>query len=222
MGKMITFSRPDGKECAGYYSEPPGQGSAPGIVVIQEWWGLNEDIRRVADRVAGAGYRALAPDLYRGRVTLEAAEAAHLMDGLDFQDAATEDIRGAVQHLRLDSAKVATIGFCLGGALAILTGIHVPENNAVVCWYGIPPEGTGDPASISVPVQGHFALEDSYFTPAQVDALEAELKKGGVRYEFFRYPANHAFGNETAPNYDPEAARIAWQRSFDFLARYCK
>ena len=222
MGEKITFKRPDGKDCHGYYAKPAAGGKAPGIVVIQEWWGLNDQIKGVADRLAAAGYRALVPDLYRGKVTLEAAEATHLMTGLDFKDAATQDVRGAAQHLKQDSAKVGTIGFCMGGALTILTAMYVPEADAVSCWYGVPPPEAGDPSKIRIPVQGHFALQDEFFTPAAVDALEAKLKAGKVTHEFYRYDAHHAFGNESGQHYDAAAAKLAWQRSLDFLARQLK
>src|SRR6266849_56097 len=116
MGQTISFKRPDGQSVQGYLAEPAG-GSGPGVVVIQEWWGLNAQIKGVADKVAAAGYRALVPDLYRGKSTVEAKEAEHLMKGLNFGDAAGQDIRGAVQFLKKDSPKVGVTGFCMGGAL---------------------------------------------------------------------------------------------------------
>jgi carboxymethylenebutenolidase len=222
MGETLTFKRPDGGDCAGYYARLDAGDDVPGVVVIQEWWGVNEHIRGVADRLAANGYRALVPDIYRGKVTVEAAEAAHLMGALDFKDAATQDLRGAVQYLKQNSRKVAAIGFCMGGALSILVAIHVPEVDAVSCWYGVPPPEAGDPRTIRIPVQGHFALKDQHFPTAVVDALEAKLKQGGVRHDFHRYQANHAFANETAPYYDHEAAELAWQRSLVFLAMHCK
>jgi carboxymethylenebutenolidase len=109
---------------------------------------------------------------------------------------------------------------CMGGALSILAAIHVPEVDAVSCWYGVPPPEAGDPRSIRVPLQGHWALRDAYFPPAMVDALEASLRQGGVRYEFHRYEADHAFAHEGAPYYDRTAAELAWQRSLDFLAKH--
>lgn len=222
MGEHVTFKRPDGKECKGYLAQPAGGGKAPGMVVIQEWWGLNDQIKGVADRLAAAGYRALVPDLYRGKVTLDAAEANHLMTGLDFKDAATQDVRGAAQHLKQASAKVGVIGFCMGGALTVLAAMHAPEVDAASSWYGVPPPEAGDPAKIRIPVQGHFALKDQFFTPASVDALEAKLKAGKVAHEFHRYDADHAFGNETGQHYDAQAAKLAWQRSIDFLAKHLK
>src|SRR5262247_4257865 len=97
---MINIKRPDGKECSGFYAEPAGGKTAPGIVVIQEWWGLNDQIKGVADKLAKAGYRALVPDLYRGKIALAANEAEHLMTNLNFGDAAGQDVRGAAQHLK--------------------------------------------------------------------------------------------------------------------------
>ena len=139
MGHMVTFQRPDGKDVQGYLAEPAQPDGAPAVVVIQEWWGLNAQIRGVAERLAQAGYLALVPDLYRGRMTLEEAEAHHLMTGLDFGDAASQDIRGAVQHLKTRAAKVGVSGFCMGGALALLALTQAPEIDAAVVWYGCPP-----------------------------------------------------------------------------------
>src|SRR5512137_770545 len=111
MGKTISYKRPDGQSVAGYLAEPAQAAGAPGIVVIQEWWGLNDQIKGVADQLVQQGYRVLVPDLYQGEVTVEAAEAEHLMTNLDFGDAATQTIRGAVQHLKTTSPKVAVLGY---------------------------------------------------------------------------------------------------------------
>lgn len=222
MGGMIVFKRPDGKDCSGYHVAPAQGNGVPGVVVIQEWWGLNDQTKGVAARLAQAGYRVLVPDLYRGKVTVEAAEAAHMMGDLDFGDAATQDIRGAVQHLKGICPKVGVMGFCMGGALSILAAVHVREADAVVCWYGVPPASAADVRTIKVPLQGHFALDDEFFPPAQVDELENRLREGRVSYEFYRYQARHAFGNETIANYDPAAAKLAWQRTLDFLARHLR
>jgi carboxymethylenebutenolidase len=222
MGRTVTFKRPDGKECKGYYETASSTKGAPGMVVIQEWWGLNDQIKGVADRLAEAGYRTLVPDLYRGKVTLEAAEAEHFMGDLNFKDAATQDIRGAVQYLKSETPKTGVIGFCMGGVLSVLAAVYVKEADAAVSWYGLPPEDAADVTAIKIPFQGHFALKDPYFTPAQVDGFEAQLKKGHVAYEIYRYQADHAFGNETGERYDPEAAKLAWQRSVDFLGKCLK
>lgn len=233
MGEKITLKRPDGKDSSGYYVAPRGSERAPGVVVVQEWWGLNDQIKGVADRLAGEGYRVLVPDLYRGKITVEEAEAEHMMNNLDFADAATQDVRGAVQHLKRTSPRVAVIGFCMGGALSILAAVHVREADAVVCWYGVPPEEAADTRTIKVPLQGHFAEHDEFFPAEQVRALEKRLKEGGVNYEFHWYDAHHAFGNEMleggdpstsklADHYDPEAAKLAWQRTSSFLTKQIK
>src|SRR3954462_2140349 len=131
MGKMVEFKRPDGKSVNGYLAEPQAGSKAPAMVVIQEWWGMQDQIKGVADKLAKQGYRALVPDLYRGKVALEANEAKHLMEGLNFGDAAGQDIRGAVQYLKNSgSAKVGVTGFCMGGALTVLSAVNVPEMDA--------------------------------------------------------------------------------------------
>ena len=225
---QITFTRPDGKECSGFYVEPKAGKNAPGIVVIQEWWGLNDQIKGVAQRYADQGYRALVPDLYRGQKTVEAKEAEHLMGGLNFGDAAGQDIRGAVQYLKQTSAKVGVVGYCMGGALTLLSAVFVPEADAAVAWYGFPPLEYIDASKITAPLMGHFATEDQFFPIAQVDALEAKLKAASVHYTFHRYKATHAFANETHENsplplkYDPAAADTAWQRTVEFFATHLR
>ena len=230
MGKSINFKRPDGKEVAGYLAEPTAGSNAPGMVVIQEWWGLNDQIKGVADKMAAAGYRALVPDLYRGKVALAANEAEHLMNALDFGDAAGQDVRGALQYLKASgSAKAGVTGFCMGGALTMLSVANVPETDAGVAWYGYPPLEYIDASKIKVPVMGHWATEDAAFPIAKVDTLEKMLGDAKVKFEFHRYNAKHAFANETADSknlpmikYDPQAAELAWQRTMDFLGKHIK
>jgi len=215
MGTMIEFARPDGGKTKGYLATA-GQGR-PGIVVIQEWWGLNDQICGVADRFARAGYNALAPDLYKGRLTTEPDEANHLMTGLDFADATHQDLRGAARHLQAQSGKVAVMGYCMGGALTIAAAVHVPEFSAGVCFYGIPPRAFADPAKIHIALQGHFANKDDWCTPAAVDDLERTLKAAGVTHEIYRYDAAHAFANERSAAYDVACANQAWERMAAFL-----
>src|SRR3989440_8687368 len=233
MAKMVSFNRPDGKSVNGYLAEPDIRGNAaakaPGIVVIQEWWGLNDQIKSVADKLAKSGYRALVPDLYRGKVALEANEAQHLMQGLNFGDAAGQDIRGAVQYLKQSSPKVGVTGFCMGGALTVLSAVNVPEADAAVIWYGYPPLEYVDAKKIKAPLLGHWATQDQAFAISGVDALEKKLKEANVKFEFHRYKAKHAFANETANEkklamleYNREAAELAWKRTMDFLARHLK
>ena len=227
MGKMIQFKRPDGQSVDGYLAEPAQGAAAPGMVVIQEWWGLNDQIKGVADKMAAAGYRALVPDLYRGKVALEANEAEHLMTNLNFGDAAGQDVRGAVQHLKASgSAKVGVTGFCMGGALTVLSAVNVPETDVAVVWYGYPPLEYVDASKIKAPLMAHWATDDAAFPIAKVDELEKMLSSANVTFEFHRYHAKHAFANEEADSknlpilkYDPKAAEIAWGRTMDFLAK---
>jgi carboxymethylenebutenolidase len=225
MGNNVSFKRPDGKSVNGYLAEAKG----PGIVVIQEWWGLNDQIKGVADKLAAAGYRALVPDLYRGKATVDAKEAEHLMKGLNFGDAAGQDVRGAVQFLKKDSTKVGVTGFCMGGALTILSAANVPEADAAVVWYGFPPLDYVDASKIKAPMLGHFATRDTAFPIGKVDELEKKLRAASVKFEFHRYDAKHAFANETANEkkldfleYDAKLAAQAWQRTMDFLAKTLK
>lgn len=219
MSKQIEFKRPDGNTASGYYAEPARSG-APGIVVIQEWWGLNDQIKRVGKQWTDAGYRVLIPDLYRGDKALDEKEAEHKMNDLDFEDAATQDIRGAVQYLAADSDKVGVIGFCMGGVLAVLAAMHVPETDAAVSWYGVPPDEAGDPKTIDIPLQCHFAKQDTFFPIEQADAFEDKLKAGKVPYEAYRYDAQHAFGNEDWDYYDEAASKAAWERSMTFFDKH--
>jgi carboxymethylenebutenolidase len=228
MGKEISFYRPDGGPLDGYLAEPETMDDAPAIVVIQEWWGLNGQIRGVADRLAKAGYLALVPDLYRGQVTVEQEEANHLMGELDFADAATQDIRGAINYLQSRAAKVGCVGFCMGGALTLLSAANNPELSAAVTFYGFPPLDYLDPSTIKMPIQGHWATQDEHFKIEQVDVLEARLTKTGVSVDFHRYLASHAFANEEAvgygrmptSQYDPVWSQQAWDRTLTFFGKH--
>jgi carboxymethylenebutenolidase len=217
MGMMIDFARPDGGRTKGYLASAGNK--RPGIVVIQEWWGLNDQICGVADRFARAGYNALAPDLYKGRVTAASDEANHLMSGLDFPDATHQDLRGAALHLSGTSGKLGVLGFCMGGALTVAALVHIPEIAAGVCFYGIPPKEFADPTKIKTPFQGHFANQDDWCTPAAVDALESAMKAAGAAPEIYRYNAAHAFFSERSAAYDLASANQAWERTAAFLEK---
>jgi carboxymethylenebutenolidase len=224
----IAFKRPDGQSLQGYLAEPRKAAAAPGIVVIQEWWGVNPQIRNVADRLADAGYVALVPDLFRGKSTVEAAEAEHLMTALNFADAASQDIRGAVQFLKARGGKVGVTGFCMGGAVTLLAMCAAPEIDAGVVWYGYPPLEYVDAPRIKAPLLAHWGTQDTVFPIGGVDALERKLRESGVNFEFHRYLAHHAFANETAigpgripfTQYDAAWAQQAWDRTFRFFGRW--
>ena len=230
MGKMISYKRPDGQAVNGYLAEPAQGAAAPGMVVIQEWWGLNDQIKGVADKLAAAGYRALVPDLYRGKVALAVNEAEHLMNDLNFGDAAGQDVRGAVRYLKTSgSRKVGVTGFCMGGALTLLAAVNVPESDAGVVWYGYPPLEYVDASKIKAPLLAHWATDDAAFAYANVATLEGKLREAKVNYEFHSYNAKHAFANETADSknlpflkYDAALAELAWTRTMAFLGKHLK
>ena len=219
MGTSIAFKRPDGKETTGYLAQA-ARADAPGVVVIQEWWGLQEQIKGICDRFALAGFDALAPDLYNGVVVPyhDSAAAGKEMGSLNFIDATEQNVRGAAQFLKRNGAKVGITGFCLGGVVAVIGAAKIPELSASVPFYGIPGENVVKPADVRIPLQGHFALKDTWITPPMVDAFEAGLKAAGKTFEIHRYDADHAFVNEQrAPVHDRKAAEQAWDRATAFL-----
>ncbi|MBU0914995.1 dienelactone hydrolase family protein [Aquabacterium parvum] len=221
MGQMIEVGRPDGGKTPAYLAPSPRTGS-PAIVLVQEWWGLNDHIRSVSDRLAAEGYTVLAPDLYRGRATTQADEAHHLMDSLDFADAIQQDIAGCVIHLAEGGRKVGVTGFCMGGALTVAAAALVPGLSAAVCFYGIPPSQVADPALIRIPFMGHFATLDTWCTPAAAASLEADMRAVGQSPEVHHYVAQHAFFNDSrrAEVYDAACAELAWSRTTAFFARH--
>jgi carboxymethylenebutenolidase len=222
MGAEITFKRPDGGDAPGYLTNA-ARGDAPGVVVIQEWWGLSEQIKALADRFALAGFDALAPDLYEGVVVPyhDAERAQKEMMSLNFIEATEQNVRGAAQYLKRNGAKVGIAGFCMGGAVAIIGAAKIRELTAAVSFYGIPPEQAVKPTDVKIPLQGHFANRDDFITPKVVDDFEKALHAAGKDAEFFRYDADHAFVNEQRMVvHDRHAAELAWGRATAFLMRH--
>lgn len=222
MGTTIEFARPDGQVASGYLANAH-RGNAPGVVVIQEWWGLSENIKGLTDRFALAGFDALAPDLYKGTVVPyhDAAAAQKEMSSLNFLEETEQTVRGAVQFLGKNAAKVGLTGFCMGGAVTIIGACRIPELSACVAFYGIPPQQAAKPADVKVPLQGHFANRDNFYGPKAVDELEGALKAADKHFEFFRYDADHAFVNEQRVSvHDRAAAELAWDRATSFFHRH--
>lgn len=223
MGELVDFPS-NGHGASGYLALPEG-GSGPGLIVIQEWWGLVPHITDLCDRFAAEGFVALAPDLYHGETTTEPDEAGKLMMALNL-DRAAQDLSGAVtfllDHDATTGGKLGVTGFCMGGGLTLVAACNTPDAfGAVVPWYGlIPwPEAEPDWTKLEAPVEGHYAGKDGFFTPEAATALEAKLRGLGKAATLYQYPeADHAFFNDTRPEvYDPEAAAVAWQRTLDFL-----
>lgn len=222
MGTMIDLPRTSGGTVRGHLSEAKGP-NAPGVVVIQEWWGLQGQIQAVCDRFAEAGYTALAPDLFGGKVIPyhDKAAASATMSSLDFGRSTDQEVRGAVRHLAARGGKVGLTGFCMGGALTVIGAARIPELSAAVCFYGLPPEKVAAPEDIRVPFQGHFARHDDWCTPEIVDAFERRLRAAKKTFELHRYEAHHAFMNsERREVYSADAAKLAWERTLAFFRRH--
>jgi carboxymethylenebutenolidase len=225
MGEIIEFAS-NGGTAQGYLAVPEGGSeSTAGIIVLQEWWGLVDQITRTADRFAEAGFTALAPDLYHGTTVplTEPDEAGKEMMALTM-DATAKDLSGAVDELirRTGRAKVGAIGFCMGGGLALVLATQRPDAvTAVVPAYGLIPWPDAQPnfARLDAAVLGHVAEEDDYFTPAAASELEAQLRALGKSVEFHVYPgAGHAFFNEDRPEaYHAESAGLLWDRTVAFF-----
>ena len=222
MGSMISFPRTNGGTAQGYLAEAADP-KGPGIVVIQEWWGLVGQIKGVCDRLATAGFTALAPDLYGGKIVPyhDSAAAQAAMGSLDFKASTDQAVRGAVQYLARRGGKVGLTGFCMGGAVTLIGAVHIPELSAAVSFYGIPPESVAAPKDIRVPFQGHFAEHDDWCSPAVVNELEKKLKTSGKQYELYRYPGHHAFMNSDRKQvYDDASATQAWDRMVTFFRQH--
>ena len=216
MGQMITLKRPDEGGLDAYVSQVDK--GRPSVIVIQEWWGLNDHIKSIVDRLDSEGFNALAPDLFHGRVTRDADEASHLMSGLDFPGAVHQDIAAALAYLKSINPKVAVMGFCMGGALTLASAARLEGFFAGVCFYGVPPKAFADPADIKIPIQGHFATQDDWVTPAIVAEITRSMTATGNPPEVYSYVADHAFFNATRPEvYNKDAAELAFERTLAFL-----
>jgi len=222
MGEMVQFPS-NGGNTSGYLSIPE-EGSGPGLVVIQEWWGLVDHIKEVCDRFAAEGFVALAPDLYHGKTTKSPDEAGKLMMALRI-DEAEKDLSGAVQYLSTHNAttgeKAGVVGFCMGGALSLYTATKNPNIGACVVFYGGHPNVKPDLPNLHAPVLGLFAEKDGFVTPALVRELEKQLTELGKQVDVVIYPgADHAFFNDTRPEvYDAQASNDAWLRTIKFLRK---
>lgn len=224
MGDMVEF-RSNGNNARGYLATPE-QGAAPGIVVVQEWWGLHPQIQRVCDRLAAEGFTALAPDLYHGELAehTEMDRAAELMNAMPI-DRAVRDMSGAVDFLAGHDAVrgdgVGVVGFCMGGFLALLLAAKRPDKvTAVVSYYGVMPDPDQvDVAGIKAAVQGHFATADGFMPVDAANAIERKLEDAGADVQFHYYEAGHAFANDDDPigTFHEEHARTAWVRTLEFL-----
>ena len=221
MGEMISFASNGGTDQG--YLATPASGSGPGLVVIQEWWGLVPHIADVCERFAGEGFVALAPDLYRGVTATEPDEAQKEMMGLRL-DRAGRDMSGAVDEVarRASTGGVGVVGYCMGGGLALVLACQRPDEvRAVVPYYGLVPwpDVQPDYQAMTAAVQGHYATHDDFAGPGLARALAERLGEMGKEVEMFIYPDTvHGFFNDTRPGqYSAEASALAWERTVAFL-----
>ena len=223
MGEMVKFPFAGGT--TGGYLATPAQGSGPGVIVIQEWWGLVDHIKDVCERFADEGFVALAPDLYHGKSTKSPDEAGKLMMAMRI-DEAEKDLSAAVDYLDTQdsttSAKIGVVGFCMGGALALYTATKNSNIGACIVFYGGHPKVKPDLSNLHAPVLGIYGENDRSVTPAVVHDLEQRLKNLGKQIEVKIYKdADHAFFNDTRPQvYNAEASADAWQRTIAFLREH--
>jgi carboxymethylenebutenolidase len=218
----VTFDS-NGGQAHGYLALPES-GSGPGVIVIQEWWGLTDHIVDITDRLAREGFVALAPDLFGGRTAHDSGEAGTLMSELP-ADQAARDLAGAVDFLlanpAVTSAKVGAVGFCMGGGFVLQLAAQQGDRiAAAVPFYGV---GAGVPQEYSglrAAVQGHYAINDDFYPVEQAREQERQIRdESGAEVEFFYYPAGHAFHNDEdlLGTYDADSARSAWERTVSFL-----
>lgn len=219
-GKQVTFASAVGP-AEGYLVRPQGR---PGLIVLQEWWGIVPHIKDVVGRFAAAGYIAVAPDLYHGKSTVEAEEASHLMQGLDW-GRALEEIAGAVRYLRDTEGcdRVGVVGFCMGGALTVLAAT-LPGVDAYVSFYGFPPAGAAALDRITAPGLILFGEEENFFSVPDASSFAERQRAAGRAADVLVYPnAGHAFYNNDRPEvFRPEAANDAWRRTLAHFGRHLR
>lgn len=222
MSTMEKFSSKSGQVgCA--TAEPAGAGKAGGLVVVQEWHGLNDQMKGKVDRFAREGFLSLCPDLYHGKVATNDQDAATLMNQLDW-GRAVQDVGGAVAHLRAHSrcnGKVGVLGFCMGGALAFAAALDVDGLACAVPFYGLPSIPPDQLAKIEIPVQAHFAKRDEWAKASVAEDIQKKIRAAGGHMDLFVYDAGHAFMRDTdASKYDAPSAEIAWKRALEFLRKH--
>jgi carboxymethylenebutenolidase len=220
VGELLRFPV-NGNQGSGYLAVPPSE-QGPGVLVIQEWWGLVDHIKDVCDRLATEGFVALAPDLYHGTVTKSPDEAGKLFMALNIAKAGA-DLSGAADALlaraEVSSRRVGVLGFCMGGQLGLFAAMEYPDRiAAAVDFYGVHPKVRLDPSRLRVPVLAHFGKQDGSVKEADARALVERMRAGGVSFEAHFYDADHAFFNDTRPTvYDRASATLAWNRTLSFL-----
>ena len=226
-GNAVEYGAIDGQALTGYLAEPAqGADGAPGVIVIHEWWGLNDNIRGITERLAGEGYRALAVDLYRGELAEDPKTAMTLSRNLQKEaDQANENLRQAYAYLEAAAApRIGVIGWCLGGRWSLRTALLLPDRvDAAVIYYGSLVTDRDELATLQMPILGNFGEADPLIPLDDIAAFETTLRELGKEVDVKIYPgAQHAFSNPSGTAYNAEAAADAWQRTTGFLAANLK
>lgn len=222
---MVQFNSGDEKTGA-YLVKPGGKGPFPAIVVVHEWWGLNDWTKHMADKLAGEGYVALAVDLYRGKSTANPEEAHQFMSGLP-EDRAVRDLKAAYAYLQsqpdVKKDRIGSIGWCMGGKYSGLLAIEEPKLTACVIYYGSMPTDADTLNKIQAPVLGFFGGADKGVTPELARNFQHQMEALKKNISVTIYDgAGHGFANETGANYNPDATKDAWEKTVAFLAKYLK
>ncbi len=223
MTDNVSFPSRNGETVHGALALPPGDGPAPAVVLLHEWWGLNGHVRSLVDRLAAAGFITLAPDLFRGQTATNAADAQRLMTELQWSSA-LEDVAGAQAYLTShprSNGRVGVTGFCMGGAGTLAAACNLQGFSAAVAFYGIPPSQYVDWSKVTAPIQMHVASRDQWVRVELATAIRDALASHGKPMDLHVYEADHAFVNDTRPEvYSPESAKLAWSRMVEFFHQH--
>ncbi len=224
MIEQVSFPSRTGATVTGALALPDGNGPAPAVVLLQEWWGVNGHIRSLVERLAAQGFIVLAPDLYHGQIATDPATAQRLMTELKWP-VALDEVAGAKAWLDAHprtNGRVGVTGFCMGGAGALLSACNVPGFGAAVAFYGIPPAQYTDWSKADTPpLQAHVSDRDQWVKVEAMEAVRDALAAHGKSLEMHVYQAEHAFVNDTRPEvYSPENAKLAWGRMVEFFHKH--
>ncbi len=221
--KVTGNDAPYFEKANGYFAKPEAAGQYPGVVMVHEWWGLNDNIKQLAKQLAAEGYMVLAVDLYNGQVAADATQARALVTGID-QVKANANMKAAAAFLRKAGAvKMASLGWCFGGGQSLQFALSGEKLDATIIYYG---QLTSDQAklkSLKWPVLGVFGDKDTSITPDSVKSFETALNQVGVQNEIYLYTGvGHAFANPSGQNYAPNETKDAWAKTLTFLQKNLK
>lgn len=228
VGEEVTYGTVDGRALTGYLARPQAAaGDLPALIVIHEWWGLNDNVRAMARRFAGEGYTVLAVDMYADQVAEEPARAQELMmQVMESPQTGVQNLQAAAEYLSQTAraARLGIVGWCFGGGWSLRGALAMPERiDAAVMYYGQPITAAGELQRLDAPLLGLFAAKDQGIPVAQVREMERSLQQLGKQAEVVVYPGtDHAFANPSGGNYDAAAAADAWQRATRFFAQHLK